>query len=414
MIALSEELKSQGHECEMFFFERGTLEEYLPAGARVHFGDLADCMRLVEREGFDVVHANDASWHVGLGAVRKAGAKLVVTAHGIKGARTAPYGWNTGNCDAYVACSRWLARELQPDTDLPIQIVLNGIDTRKFTPSENRSLTESQPIVVWVGRGRSRFKRLDKLAGIAQALRDEGVRLWVVDSHGYDGVAQQNPDVANKLRPLAEFWGGVTPDRMPEIYREVAASGGCIISTSSSEGLPLTLLEAQASGCPAIGPQIRGVNECVDPEHGGVLYPFETPADELASCVLGMLRDKEKWLWRSEVCVKYAREHFSLQRMTSEYVRLYRESPYRPQGSVSARRNARRRLSPVFHWDEYLRNRWGAGKSQYESSEKLAAQGEWELASGAAREALATTPTLFLRPGRIAHLIKTHLRSRNH
>ena len=57
-----------------------------------------------------------------------------------------------------------------------------------------------------------------------------------------------------------------------------------------------------------------------------------------------------------------------------------------------------------------MEQRWPEGERQYEVSRALAKGGEWDLAKAAARGSLMTSPTLYLRLRRLAHLAKTHLR----
>jgi hypothetical protein len=66
---------------------------------------------------------------------------------------------------------------------------------------------------------------------------------------------------------------------------------------------------------------------------------------------------------------------------------------------------------PRLGWRGYLEHCWSGGHSQYGASRRLAEQGRWRLASVAARSALFTCPTLFTRPSRALHLLKTQLRA---
>ena len=406
MLSLRSALVAQGHVCELFFFGRGTMERFLPPDARVHFGDLADCLRLVESGGFDVVHANNVDWTTGISSVREVGAKLILTAH--KARESAwTYGWNAGNCDALTAVSHWIARQLQPFTDVSIQVVPNGVDTTKFSRVPRDSV--SPPVVAWIGRGGSPLKGLAKLATIAPALHRAGVRLWIIDQHGPQTAAAY-PEAAATLRPLAERWGGVRFEAMPDLYREVAASGGCILSTSVREGLPLTLLEAQACGCVVVASDVPGNNECVSAQHGGVLYPVELDGSVVASRILDALRDPVTMEARQHAAAAYVEEHFSVQRMADRYRSIYEEAPYPAVGDRTMRGRARRRLSPLWHYRDYLDQRWGVGDLQYGASRTLAEGGWGRLAAGAARASLRTSPTLFLKTERLAHLVKVHLR----
>ena len=406
MVSLARELKARGHECELFFFTRGPMGEQLPPGLVAHFGDLADCVRLVRERRFDLVHANSGDWHNGVAAVRRTGVRLVLTSHGRVTA-----GWNSTNCDGYACCSRWEAEEQRAFTDLPVRTILNGVNTERFSPEAGPAAAHrGRPVVAWVGRGPDMVhKRIDRLAAVAPALRRAGVRIWIADPFGPGEVEKVAPEAAAVLRVAAEFWGGVERAALPEFYRRVAASGGCVLSTSAEEGLPLSLIEAQACGCPVVGPDVRGVNEVIDPEHGGVLYPFQMEPKQLASLVLATLADEENMRWRRGASVRHMREKFSLSRMAEDYIRLYEEtlsSERRPTAGL----RARLWLAPLLNWGDYVERRWSAGVCHYEAAGKLAGQGEWVLARRAARLSVETCPSLYVRPTRLAHLLKILLR----
>ena len=266
------------------------------------------------------------------------------------------------------------------------------------------------PVVAWIGRGPDMtHKRIDKLAAIAPALRRAGVRLWIADPFGPAEVEKVVPEAARVLRRSAEFWEGVPRERLPEFLREVAASGGCVLSTSVREGLSMALIEAQACGCPVIGADVRGVNEVVRPEHGGVLYPFEIEPERLAALVLDTLADKETMRRRQKAAARYAREKFSLERMAEDYLRLYDET-LRSERRSTAGLRARLLFAPLLNWGEYVERRWTAGVCHFEAAGKLAGQGEWDLARRAARLSVKTCPSIYIRPRRLARLLKILLR----
>jgi glycosyltransferase involved in cell wall biosynthesis len=401
MVAQHAALRELGHECELFFFEHGTMDAHLPADARVHFGTLADCLRLVCRERFDVVHANNVDWATGISAVRAAGARLVLTAH--KARDTAwTYGWTRANCDGFATVSRWIRDELQPYTDAPIQVVHNGVDVDRFSP--DRRLPSSPPIVAWIGRSTSPLKGFETLAAIAPALHAAGLRLWVMDQHGAARAAELFPRAVATLTPLVERWDGVPYDRMPDLYREVAASGGCVLSTSTAEGLPLALLEAQACGCLVVASDVRGNNECVLPEHGGLLFPLAMSGDAVAAAIIGHLQDPTFVQRERAKAVALVRDRFSIRRMAESYLRLYVETLPAARPTLPARVRARLRLSPLVNWGAYLEQRWGVGQRQYEAGCQLIAEGDAGVGAAVTRAAAWTAPTLYLKPRRFARL----------
>lgn len=403
LLSLHDALVSIGHRCTLFFFERGSMEQHLPRGCDVHFGTLADCLRLVARERIDVVHANNVDWPTGISAVRRLGAKLVLTAHKVREPAWT-YGWTTHSCDAFVAVSNWIRDGLQSFTDIPVQVIHNGIDTRRFQPAE-RPLT-SPPIVAWVGRGSAPRKRLEAFAAVAPLLHRAGLRIWVIDQQGPDACAHVPRDAVRRLSEVAERWEGVPFELMPSIYQEIAASGGCVLSTASMEGLPLALLEAQACGCVVIAPDVLGIAECVSSEHGGIVYPFAATADELATLVIDRVRARETMRECSRRAATYVPEQFSLSHMVERYLTIYQSAEQPSRRASSAHRRLR-----LLRWSEYLDQRLGVGYEQYAASHALAAAGDWRLAAAAARESFVTAPTMFAKPGRLAHLVRVHVES---
>lgn len=403
MLTWAKALQARGYSCELFFFEHGPMENQIPPSIRTHFGDLVDCLRLVRDQKIDVVHGSSVDWNLGISALRYVGAKLVITIHN---GFIFP-AWNSTNCDALVACSRWLTRTQQRFTDLPVQTIPYSIDTGLFHPDEGTKQTSS-PIVAWVGRASDlQAKRIDRFAAVAPFLHRAGVRLWIADPDGPEKVAEVAPQVVETLLPLADFWGAVPRDQMPNFFRQVAASGGCCLCTSDREGLPLTLIEAQACSCPVIGSNIPGVDELVHEQHGGVLYSPDSDSGELASLIVSVLTDKAGMAWRRQACARYARENFSLERMAQQYLKVYEEAPY-PRRKTFAAVRARLRISPL-NFGFYAAHRWLAGRVLYETSRNLARQRSWDLAAAVMRASLRACPTIYIRPKRVYHLVETFI-----
>jgi glycosyltransferase involved in cell wall biosynthesis len=400
LLSLRDELAAAGHTCELFFFEGGTMQPHLPPDCPVQFGGLADLLRRVRDGRIDIVHANNIDWPTGISAVRRLGARLVLTAHTVR-EPAYTYGWHAGNCDAFVAVSRWIRDGLRPFTDAPIEVVYNGIDTSRFRPMPAQAT--SPPIAAWVGRGSAPRKRLGAFAAMAPHLRRRGFRIWVIDPQGPDAFSATNPEAARVLADAAEVWGGVPFAEMPRVYHQIAASGGCVISTASMEGLPLTLLEAQACGCVVVAGDVLGVDECVVPEGGGIRYPIDARPEEVAGLVVDTVSDRSAMQVRQAAAAEYVRARFSLSGMASRYLSLY-ERP-----SPSATGKGRRRQSLLSDWRGYRDERLGVGYEQYAASRALAQRGDLDLSRAAALDSIATAPTMYAAPRRLAHLIRVYL-----
>ena len=406
LLSLRRALVAAGHSCELFFFQHGTMDPHLPDGWPIHFGSLADLLRLVDRQRFDIVHANNVDWPTGIAAVRGLGARLVLTAHKVR--PNATYGWYRSNSDAFAAVADWIRRDLQPSTDLAIDTVHNGVDTERFRPAdEGQDAATPAPIVAWIGRAGSPHKRMDRLAAAAPHLRAAGLRVWVIDQHGPAALADlYGRDAAERLAACADRWDAVSFDQMPALYRQVAASGGCVLSTSESEGLPLTLLEAQACGCPVVASDVRGNNECVAVEGAGVLYAADEPPARVASLITRTLAGRHATAAGQEAAA-FARTRFSLDVMAARYLDIYQARRAPAARPLGARVRARARLSPLTHWADYMDYRWGTAAAELDASRALAARGERRAAAAAARAAVRTAPSLFVKPARLSYLFHT-------
>ncbi|MBN9519686.1 glycosyltransferase family 4 protein [bacterium] len=386
-------LRALGQQAELFFFRRGLIAGHVPSDVRVHFGDLAEFLALTRAGAFDVVHAAVDDRDTGVSAVTWIGPRLVATVHG----RVTP-GWSSRNCDALVGCSRWCAEAQAAVTDLPVPVIVNGVDLDRFVPPDGPP--RGPPVVAWVGRGADlEQKRIDRLAAIAPALARAGVRVWVADP---DGPSRAPCGLTAVLERVAERWSAVPVESMAAFFQAVAASGGCVLSTSAFEGLSMAYLEAQACGCPVLGPDVPGVREGVDPSLGGLYSPHLTP-EAAAEFVLAALRDREGMARRRRACRAFVAERFDFVTTARRYVELYRRV-------VSVPRRARRVwVIPPFTpaaVRRYVGDHWTPAVRQFEASQKLAARGDHWLAWRTFLSSLATCPSIYLRPRRLARLLR--------
>jgi glycosyltransferase involved in cell wall biosynthesis len=324
IINMAQGLRKQGHEVEAFFFNRGVMEKYLPSGLPVHFGKINDCLNIFTKGHFDLIHANNVDHQYGMTNVRKQRIVIIVTNHAvITDSEKFFLPWNSNNCHAYVCCARWLADLYSAFGVGNTQVVTNGVDTDRYH-FDNIGQRDGAPIVAWVGRGTDFWqKRIDKFAAMAPILRQAGFRIWLAEPFGPYRLPSK---LAIRLKQSAEFWEAVSPLRMQEFYQKVAASWGCIVSTSSFEGFPLALLEAQSCGCPVIGPNVYGVNECVNEENGGHLYSLDQCPEQIAGTIIRVLNNEKQMAWRRSACAQFVHKYHNLDQMVKGYIKLYQAS----------------------------------------------------------------------------------------
>ena len=92
------------------------------------------------------------------------------------------------------------------------------------------------------------------------------------------------------------------------------------VMTSLWEGMPLSLIEAQAAGLPAVVPDVVGCRDIV--RHGETGFVGKSD-DELALHVRELIENRELRQTLGRAARKMAKERFSVERMHKEMVKVY-------------------------------------------------------------------------------------------
>lgn len=300
------------------------------AGCKVHtlqaagrFGQLRQMARLFCAERFDVVHTHNTHPHInGSIAARWAGVPIVVnTRHG----QRAGHGWKSRTqfrwashlVNKIIAVSDDAAQLCVESDGVPRPKVLriwNGIDIDDFQFSG----PANAPVAISVARlsVEKDFPTLLRAISIAiQAIPDLQLKL-VGDGPERGKLEQLAREL--KLSGHVEFLG----DRhdVPQLLTQA----GFFVSSSLTEGISLTLLEAMAVGLPVIATRVGGNSEIVDDPRTGRLVPSADPAS-LAGAIVAMCQQPETWLALGQAGRARVEEHFEVRRMVADYEQLYRD-----------------------------------------------------------------------------------------
>ncbi len=300
------------------------------AGCTVHtlqtagrFGQLRQMARLFRAERFDVVHTHNTHPHInGSIAARWAGVPIVVnTRHG----QRAGHGWKSRTqfrwasylVNKIIAVSDDAAQLCVESDGVSRQKVLriwNGIDIDDFQFSG----PATAPIAISVARlsAEKDFPTLLRAISIAiQAVPD--LKLKLVGDGPERGKLEQLARELN-LSGHVEFLG----DRhdVPQLLTQA----GFFVSSSLTEGISLTLLEAMAVGLPVIATRVGGNSEIVDDPRTGRLVAAADPAS-LAVAIVAMCQQPETWQALGQAGRARVEEYFEVRRMVADYEQLYRD-----------------------------------------------------------------------------------------
>ena len=166
-----------------------------------------------------------------------------------------------------------------------IEVIRNGIDLRKF---ENIKINKAPyPKILWVGRF-DKVKRVDNLIMAMEDVIQEipEAKLTLV-GYGYEERDLKKLAKKLNLNKHIEFVGKKSGDDLIREYK----SSHLFVLPSSSEGQPITILEAQAAGLPIIATKTGGIPEIIKDNVNGLLVP---PNDyiALANAIIWRLKNK--------------------------------------------------------------------------------------------------------------------------
>ena len=243
--------------------------------------------------GYDVVHGQHAFTPLALKAIslaRKLGQASILTTHSIDlentrylraAARiTFPYfKYYLMNPHRIIAVSKASKLFIKKFTDVPVDVVYNGINTSMFHDRWNKEELREElglgdgPLILYVGRLEPR-KGINVLVSAMRWI--EGTLLVV-------GKGNMLPLLRREAKMLGvedrvRFMGMVEYGLLPRIY----GASDVFVLPSLSEAFGIVLLEAMSSGVPTVGTTVGGIPEILD--GCGLLVP-PGDANRLAEAV---------------------------------------------------------------------------------------------------------------------------------
>jgi glycosyltransferase involved in cell wall biosynthesis len=213
-----------------------------------------------------------------------------------------------------------------------IRVVYNGVDTTRFHPHPVPALRHAlgippgQPVVGMVANFK-RQKNYEMFFRVARRVLESRPDAWFVSVGDAMRDGQQGSDAYHRdMRALANavglapriLWLG-TRDDMPEVYNLFHVKA----LTSRREGTPNVLLEAMASGVPAVVTDVADNAVHVQDAVTGFVVPLDD-VDRMADRVLKLLADEDARRAMGEAARWRAVERYSLTAMARHMETVYR------------------------------------------------------------------------------------------
>lgn len=288
-----------------------------------------------EREGpFDVIHAQ-YGYPTGLAAMeasRTLGVPNLVSIQGgdghwigsCCGTHKRAMLAVLGHAGALLIGSRSFADEVTENHATPLErftIIPNAVDTRRFTPPEDRPLgtLSDEPLLLYHGRVDRRKGVLVLLDAFAALSEERPLRLAV------SGIGPDLDAVSERARELGledkvEIVGYSPNDEVPAVYRR----GELFVTPTFAEGFSSTILEAMSTGLPIVSTRAVGVVDCLRHEENALLSEVGE-AESLAAELRRMLDDAALREHLAAQGLEEARTLYSWSAIAGRIVDVYRE-----------------------------------------------------------------------------------------
>jgi len=226
--------------------------------------------------------------------------------------------------DRIIAVSGFIADQLRaagcPEEKITLHHI--GIDTDRFAPGDPTERAPAQ--ILFVGRLVAKKGLIHLLRAMPRIQEAVGDAELIIAGDG--PLRAESEAEAAQLGVRARFLGVQTPDQVRALMRQatIFCSPSVVAADGNAEGLPMTILEAQAAGLPVVAFPSGGSAEGIVHGTTGLVAP---PADEerLAQYAISLLTDRDKLAAFSAAAREHVVTNFDLKRQTALLEEIYDE-----------------------------------------------------------------------------------------
>jgi glycosyltransferase involved in cell wall biosynthesis len=162
--------------------------------------------------------------------------------------------------------------------------------------------------VLWMGR-LTRVKRPDRVIEIAKHFADVN---FIIAGDG-----ELRAEIEAMAPRNVYFLGVQSADEMYSL-------ADIVLLTSDSEGMPLTLIEGQMAGVPAIATDVGSVSEIVEHEVTGLVT--STQIEQIVSSLARLLGDSRLRSTMAKNARERALDIFSIEKMVESHIQVYKQA----------------------------------------------------------------------------------------
>ena len=304
-----------------------------------YIGKFSDALRAYSRlfieimRPVDIVHIHLSSYMsfyrklVIFWLARMRGVKTVVHLHGsmfrefYENGHTAQkklITWVFNNSDAIIVLSKaWCQFISEISSNNNIHILHNGVSAEKF--QQTKSVDKNQTTITFMGRLGERKGTYDLLEAFIRLSKEiPEVELLLGGDGNIEGVKElvDKKGLSDRIHVLGWISG---PQKL-----KVFAKTDIYALPSYNEGLPVSILEAMASGVPIISTPVGGIPEAViEGRNGFLVQPGDI--DTLYLRLSELCRDKQLRQNMGRESIQLITQKFDIQNLIDDLITIYKK-----------------------------------------------------------------------------------------
>ncbi len=281
---------------------------------------------IILQEKIDIVHARSRvpAW-IAFFACRRTPAQFITTCHGHYSVQI--FSRVMTFAKLVIVPSQVIGRHMIDHFHFPpenIRCIARSVDLDRFNIPRDRGTGQQDRVVTIVGRltplkGHSYF--LKAMAKVVRSVPYVKIRI-VGDAPKKKEYYRKELEVLTRhlgLMDHVEFLG-----QRKDIPQIMASSDVVVMSSIEPEAFGRVIIEAQAVGTPVVATKVGGIIEVIEEEKTGLLV-LPKDIDGMASAVIRILNDNKMARDLAVAARQRLEEHFTLERMASQTLRVYEE-----------------------------------------------------------------------------------------
>lgn len=199
--------------------------------------------------------------------------------------------------------------------DHKLRTISSGVDTRLFQPNKQPS---TPPLIVCVAR-LVPVKNLALLLSACMILKTQGIAFQcIIVGEGRSREALETMQKQLQLEKTVVFTGAANSRQVLAWWQRADVA----VLSSTSEGMPVSLLEAAACGVPIVATAVGGIPELVETGETGYLVPPEE-APALAEGIKHLLSHPNQARRMGQAARKKIEQRFSIAHQGDQLLALW-------------------------------------------------------------------------------------------